>query len=347
MTQEQLHLILRKYRQGLGTPEEERIINDWYNSVGTDSDINLTSLEEEILENRYWYNLDNHIQKSKISNRPIAKLVKLSSWRNLSAAAAVLIGVVSFAYLVSTSKSDTSKISSTSSNTLLVGQNEIINKGLLPQAINLSDGSRIVLQPGSKVSFFEPFNSTQRELYLEGEAFFEVAKDPAHPFLVFTNEVTTKVLGTSFLVRAKRDEKEIVVTVKTGKVMVYAQSLENKGGVLKNLQEVILKPNQQIIYNRETENVATKLIEKPEIVLAEPTFKMNYNNAPVADILEALEESYGVDIQFDKDALSACTLTTDLTEEGLYERIEIICNALGATYTSIDTAIVIEAKSCN
>ena len=346
MTQNQFQLILRKHRQGSSSAEEDKIINDWYNAVGTDTDLNLTTLEEEDIESRYWYNLNAHIQSTNYGKVSQGKQIRLSSWRNLSAAAAVLIGLVCLSqYLFSTSKSTSSNIFR-SAETLSKGQKEIINNGNQPKEILLQDGSRITLQPGSKASFFEPFRSSQREVYLVGEAFFDVAKDPAHPFFVFTNEVTTKVLGTSFLVKAFKNEKEIVVKVKTGRVLVYAQSPKYDKRSNENLQEVVLKPNQQVVYNRKDESVAKSLIEKPQIVLAVPTFKMNYRNSPVVDILEELEESYGVDIQFDKEKLSACTLTTDLTEEGLYERIEIICNALGASYTSIDAAIVIEAKSC-
>ncbi|MEO7992326.1 MAG: FecR domain-containing protein [Chryseolinea sp.] len=343
MTQQQFQTLLRKYRQGLCNPEEEKLISDWYDSIGSDIEFNLVSEDAEVLEKEYWNNINDHIRQSKTGKKPRGQSASFFSLRYASAAA-VILAVVSFVYLFSSKTIDSNIFSKPdfSQGSL----REINNTNNDPMEIALQDGSRITLQVGSKISYPEPFNSSQREIYLEGEAFFEVAKDPAHPFLVYTNEVTTKVLGTSFLVRANKDEKEIIVTVKTGRVMVYAQSSKMDKKSKEDVQEVVLKPNQQVVYNRKSESVEKKLVEKPEIVLPQPTFKMNYSNAPVTEIFEALEESYGVDIQFDKEALSACTLTTDLSEEGLYERIEIICNALGATYTSIGTAIVIEATRC-
>ncbi len=341
MTQQQFQAVLRKYKQGLCSPEEEKLINDWYDSIGKDIEFNFLGEDAKVLEEQYWNNINDHIQKTK--KKPLGRIVPFFSWKYASAAA-VILAVGSFVYLFSGRPINSDIFSKSSA--LEQGLREIINTSEVPKEIALQDGSRITLQQGSKISYTEPFNSSQREIYLEGEAFFDVAKDPAHPFLVYTNEVTTKVLGTSFLVRANKNEREIVVTVKTGRVMVYAQSSKADKKSSEDLQEVVLKPNQQVVYNRRNESVEKKLVEKPEIILAQPTFKMNYNNAPVADIFEALEESYGVDIQFDTEALSACTLTTDLSEEGLYERIEIICNALGATYSSIGTAIVIQATSC-
>ncbi len=341
MTQQEFQSVLRRYRQGLCSPAEEKIINEWYDSIGQDIELDVENCEDEVFQKRYWSQISNHIGRSK----PLkTKSIIFSPW-SYASAAVIILSLVSFIYLFATSQSERSNIFS-SSNSLRVDTKEVQNTGLIPEEILLQDGSRITLQRGSKVSYSEPFNSSKREVYLEGEAFFEVAKDPAHPFLVYTNEVTTKVLGTSFFVRANKGEKEIVVIVRTGKVMVYAQHSESDEKSTTHLREVVVIPNQQVVYNRKNESVEKKLVEKPQLVLEQPTFKMNYSNTPVADIFAALEESYGVAIQFDKEALSSCTLTTDLSEEGLYERIEIICNALGASYSTLNTAIVIEAKGC-
>ena len=64
-------------------------------------------------------------------------------------------------------------------------------------------------------------------------------------------------------------------------------------------------------------------------------------------ILDVLMENYGVDIQYDAQKLTNCTLTTSLNNEGLYERINVICKAIGATYEIVDTVIYIESNGCN
>ena len=115
------------------------------------------------------------------------------------------------------------------------------------QKVTLQDGSIVTLEPGSEVRYTQKFMN-HREIFLSGDAFFEVTKDPNHPFFVYANEITTKVLGTSFRVKAKQGEKEIVVAVKTGKVSVFAKSIDDV--LNKNGQEITLTPNQQVIYKR-------------------------------------------------------------------------------------------------
>jgi hypothetical protein len=111
--------------------------------------------------------------------------------------------------------------------------------------------------------------------------------------------------------------------------------------------EIILTPNQEVVYSTISENFLKKLIEKPAIILAEPTlFEMSYDGTPVTKIFEVLEENYGIDIKYDEDILNGCSLTTTMAEEGFFERIEIICKAIGAQYEIIDSTVVVTSDGC-
>jgi len=181
-------------------------------------------------------------------------------------------------------------------------------------------------------------------VFLSGEAFFEVTKNANQPFLVYANEVTTKVLGTSFLVKAYKHEKEILVAVTTGRVSVVTNPSDDQK---QRQQEIIITPNQQVVYNRNEKLTTKMLVDEPLVVEQQPPIKAIYKNVPVVEIFQALEKSYGIDIQYDANVLSECTLTySDIGEEGLYEQIEIICNALGARYKRNEFSIVIDAAGC-
>src|SRR5690606_22977878 len=109
---------------------------------------------------------------------------------------------------------------------------------------------------------------------LRGEALFDVERDTLRPFYVYAGDVVTKVLGTSFTVRAIESDKKITVAVKTGKV-----SVSTKPGVSVNQSssEVILTPNQKAVYDSEVTRVKKEFVEKPEVILPKPTiFKMKY-----------------------------------------------------------------------
>lgn len=223
---------------------------------------------------------------------------------------------------------------------------KVVNSGSTAQKVTLQDGSTVTLEPGGELHYNEKFLNC-REVYLSGDAFFEVIKDPFNPFYVYANEITTKVLGTSFRVKANQGEKEIVVAVKTGKVSVFAKSVSNSA-LTKNVQEITLTPNQQAIYKLTEHVVVKKIVEQPQVISVQAGLKDSYVNEPVVSILNALSESYGVDIRFDRVSLLDCTLTSDIIEgEGLYDQLEIVCNALGGTYKmENDASIVIEANGC-
>ncbi|HMG89493.1 MAG TPA: FecR domain-containing protein, partial [Chryseolinea sp.] len=211
----------------------------------------------------------------------------------------------------------------------------------------LSDGTVIMLQPNGSLRFLEEFPADEREVVLRGEAFFDVTKDKNRPFIINTGNVTVKVLGTSFNVRAYEGANEITVAVKSGKVSVYAKGADVNTKKSASTEEIILTPNQEVVYNTIDENFLRKIVDDPQIILEKPTlFAMEYDATPVAKIFQVIEENYGIDIVYDEQALSACSLTTSMAEEGLYERIEIICQAIGAKYEVKDAKILINSDGC-
>ena len=90
----------------------------------------------------------------------------------------------------------------------------------------MPDESTVELAANSRIAYANNFDSAgTRDVYLSGEAFFKVTKNPCRPFRVFANEIVTKVLGTSFSVRSFEKDTVIQVTVRTGKVSVYSQAV--------------------------------------------------------------------------------------------------------------------------
>lgn len=222
---------------------------------------------------------------------------------------------------------------------------EVINPHQQPMEVLLPDNSIITLEPDSRVSYAENFAGNVREVYLTGEAFFDVTKNPEKPFLVYSNELVTKVLGTSFRIQAYDNEKNIVVSVSSGRVSVYAhKSARNADPETAGL---LLTPNQEVKFGRTEERFSRTLVEKPSILLSEEELqKFAFEDAPVNQIFDALEEAYGVDIVFDEEVLATCRLTTSLSAETLFDKLEVICEAIGASYKVVDAQVVISSKGC-
>lgn len=226
---------------------------------------------------------------------------------------------------------------------------EVTNESEKILPIQLIDGSLVLLKKGSRISYSENFLGNTREIFLSGEAFFEVTKNPEKPFLVFANGLVTKVLGTSFNIKAYDKDKEVTVEVKSGKVSVFAQSDANSKEKATNreLGGVVLTPNQKIVYAREEVRMAKSLVEMPIIIEQEKLKTVfEFEDAPVSEILHNLEKAYSIDIVFDEELLSTCPLTASLTDLQLFDKLNIICKGVEAHYEILDGQIVIYSKGC-
>ncbi|SEJ65238.1 FecR family protein [Dyadobacter sp. SG02] len=226
---------------------------------------------------------------------------------------------------------------------------ETTNTTAQPLTISLEDGSHVTLDPGSKMSYPPHFNGVRREVFLSGKAFFDIAKDPSRPFFVYANELVTKVLGTSFTVRSFANEQEVSVAVKTGKVAVFSRedtdATEKQSS--RELTGVVIEPNQQVVFVRKSVKITKSLVPEPEVVAeagAAPHFE--FDEAPVSAVFSALQNAYGIDIIYDRNVMDECPITATLTEMSLYEKLDLICKAVGASYKSIDGRIVVEGKGC-
>lgn len=219
-----------------------------------------------------------------------------------------------------------------------------------PQLITLSDGSSVLLQPDSKLSYPVTFEGDERKVYLSGEGFFEISKNPEQPFLVYANEVVTKVVGTSFRVKAFADQKDVEVVVRTGKVNVSSNGAvggPNKGALL-------LLPNQGVRFSRESlafekiddltqENQISQKLSNIE------RLSFEFSDVPVTQIFKTIEQAYLVEINFPKEKLRNCYLTTSLSDEPLPQKLKIICSSLGldASYEIEGNKITVTAEGCN
>lgn len=181
------------------------------------------------------------------------------------------------------------------------------------------------------------------------KAFFQVAKDPAKPFFVYANELVTKVLGTSFNVRAYESDKNVVVEVKTGKVSVFSQSDKMVSGqkTTRELTGLILTPNQQVTYLRQEIRLIRSLVEVPTVIsMPEENQHFEFSRIPIAQVFATLEKAYGVDIIFDEELMAYCTLTASLGKETLFKKLEWICAATGSEFEVVDGQILITSNGC-
>ncbi|GAA4406238.1 FecR family protein [Nibrella viscosa] len=219
---------------------------------------------------------------------------------------------------------------------------EIVNDANHLMQVQLADGSQVALQQDGHLRYREKLAGVQREVYLTGDAFFNVKKNPKKPFVVYANGLATKVLGTSFWIKAPSKSATVIVDVKTGRVSVYpnqpAQTTdpESKG--------LVLTPNQKAVFQREGATLSKTLTDNP--TLLNPNQRFVFEDASATRVFGALEQAYGIDIIFDEELMQHCTLTMNIDAENLFQKLDVICKVLDAHYKVIDAQVVIYSKGC-
>ena len=303
---------------------------------------NLQHSEEQI--DAMWKGIENRFdQVTGTSGSEVKPGFRFS----VAIAAMVSLLLISVVWYVSDGKNDQRSDSLAGQQTVGPLFIEKVNTSGNVLLVHLSDGTTVALENNSRLKYRKHYQGAAlREVYLKGEAFFQVAKSPTQPFLVHSNEVVTRVLGTSFRVKAPDGQGEVTVSVKTGKVSVYTLG-KGDAGEESQKNAVILLPNQQATYMRDHESFGKGLIAEPEIIL--PSLNeadFTFDDTPIAEVFEVLENAYGIDIIFDEEVMNNCFITAPLGSEPLFEKLKIICRAIGARYETIDAKVVVTSAGC-
>jgi transmembrane sensor len=183
-----------------------------------------------------------------------------------------------------------------------------INPAGQKTAILLEDGSKVILNAASTLTYPEHFSSAERRLQLQGEAFFEVAKDANRPFTVVANGIATTALGTSFNIRAYEDEKNISIALATGKVKVDGNT--HDGG---NYE---LHPGESITYDKEEKNFIKAFLD-PKEQLAWKEGIIYFHDASFQQIINKLEQWYGVSFTVENHPGPSWKYTGEFDNENL------------------------------
>ncbi len=299
----------------------------------------------EIIESRLKKNVEindvDHVLKERLDNRLKSILAtspgnmilprrRLHVWKWLAAASILLAVLVSVYHF--DSKND------------VVKTNPIAGKPLAAASlaeyaryITLPDGSSVVLQAGSKLEYSEAFTGKTREVTLSGEAYFDVAHDPGHPFIIHTGKIKTTVLGTAFNI--KSDEDQIVVSVTRGKVKV-----EDGSKVL-----AVLTPDQQVEYNVRQEASAQHTVNAGSIVTGWTRENMIFNGITFEEIANILSLRYGVSIKFRDEALKRCKIRASFSGTETLDHVAGVLSAIrnGSFEQLPDGTIVFMGEGCD
>lgn len=342
MNRSSFALLLKKYQSGAVSLEEREVVEQWY-ALLEEEPRELSAKEWGRLENRLWKRLKEAAFGEEDESTRMVPLWRRTVFKASVAASIAVLLVAGFFY---------------NSNEVLLGpviksegedMKIVVNHGASVMSVLLEDSSKVLLSQEGELRYPKHFLAQKREVFLTGEAFFEVTENANRPFFVNAGQIITKVLGTSFRIKAPENGSNIEVSVKTGKVSVYEKNNEETIHSSKNGNGVILNPNHQVTFIAKSKLFVTRLVDEPVALPEENPVKaglFNFNDTPLSKVIMQLEQTYRIDLEVERKALGDCPITANLSQKGLYAQLDLLCAAIQGTYEVKGTTILISGKGC-
>jgi transmembrane sensor len=205
------------------------------------------------------------------------------------------------------------------------------------QFVHLPDGSSVLLNEGSELSYSRSFGDKVREVTLRGEGYFDVQHDQSKPFKVLTGKVTTTVLGTIFNVKAYAAEQEIEVTVTRGRVQVSDD--ERTFGIISTNQQMAVNTATNDFVQTDLKAEATEALQSRYLIL---------DDVSMEEAAKIIAKKYNVKITLANDNLKMCRISaTFLDGEDLEQVLTVVSGVVQATYTmQPEGNVKIEGRGC-
>lgn len=356
MSQLEFDEILDKYLAGKASPEEEKLVLRWYESFINESEIEISVQAKEALEAKIWGKLKNEIGEDQDNTSGRHKPLVYRLWFRYAAACVVLLIATAGFWTYHNAQKTNIPAKTFTHQQIPSAYKSVVNNKSSNISVKLADASVVELQPGSRLYYPANFGGATRNVYLTGNAFFNVTHDPAHPFIVHTNEkLVTEVLGTSFYILHYKNHskvEQVEVNVVTGKVYVYKEEKTvspNKS----SSKKILLTPNQRVKFSPKNSQFVISLVDNPQPVRSDEEYVVpspaafTYTDAPLSKIVGDMAKTYGINIKIDNPRLNNCHFTGDISRKPLYDKLDIICQATQSSYEVRGTTIDIKGEGCN
>lgn len=329
MEEQELYLLITKCLANQNTTEENEKLADWISA-----DKNNEQTFEEV--KKVWLGHKRPVADAESVNalaklhakmaavKPEPNLVKIGRIKYyLSAAAAIVVLVTGwFSY----------KLLMPPAKAIYVTENTLSGQ---KKQIILDDGTKVILGPESSFSYPKVFEAAERTVVINGEAYFEVSKNPHRPFIVQTPLLKVRVLGTHFNVDAHKNQDIHTVSLLEGKVQVDLREEAN--------EEYLLKPGQELSVNRINHRVFQHQLDSAS-VLGWLNNVLIFKNEELGTVAPRIEKMYGVKIVFTDQETADTRLYAKFDNKPLTEVMKTICASGTLAYHQEGNKIYINSK---
>jgi transmembrane sensor len=333
--------LFRKYTEGRCNPQERTEIENW---LHTCSENELDALMQQIWDDsehevmpadkatRMWKTLSGTILQ------PAAKVVGMYPRTKWSVAiAAAVIFIITMVW-TSQKKQEmpalVQKPQLPSADTNIVDWAQVVNTSEKEKPVRLEDGSKITLFPASSITYSSKFGTGRRDIFLEGKAVFEVAKDSLHPFTVYSADIATTALGTKFMIDAGAHNSFIQVHLYEGKVVVKT----GKHALNSWAKQEFLLPGDVLKYEIGRKTAAVKhnrpkqKQQDSKYSTARKTGGLAFKNEELPSVFEKIKQAYRINIIYSKADITGMYFTGSISQtSSLSGTLRIITQMNGLT----------------
>lgn len=290
MNDTEFNTLLELYLKRECTPEQKEWMEQWFDRLSEEGSGEEPAVDREMVMRRLKDRIDQQIKRQNFFSLPALLRV--------AASVIIIISLGSWIYLHFHSTKSVQYI------TMSAARGKQL-KLLLP------DGSGVILNAGSVLRYPENFKENRTITLQEGEACFDVANDPVHPFTVTSAGIQTQVLGTTFNVQAYRSLDEVTVTVIRGKVAVGSSGQK---------LPMLLTPDEQAVIQRNTGARQKKKVNAAAIA-AWTAGKLVFKNETLQHVAAMLENIYDIKIVFKDEATKGIRFTANFSSTDSLEKI--------------------------
>lgn len=323
--------LLGKYLAGECNTRELAEVEEWLRTPENASELETlrqfweaSEVEPALVDtDRAWDQVKGRIKPLDATPAPAIPRRRTPFWW---AAAAVLVMAVGLGWYLTRSDAPVE-----------VNYTTFANADSSPQTVQLPDGSVVTLNSGAEIRFAEGFSEPLREVQLEGEAFFDVTKNPAKPFVVRAGGAEVRVLGTSFNVST---EQGLAVKVTEGKVKLSAPPSEAAAA-----ESVVLEAGMEGRYDEER----AEIVEVGEMEANElywKTQRLEFKASPLTDVRLELEALFGVEIELENENIARCKLTTNFFQDDIESILQVISESFDLTVTKDGNKFTLSGEGC-
>jgi transmembrane sensor len=316
MTASMVEELAEKFVAGTASDEEIKQLMEWYQMAVPGEVIWPSEHGEAVaVQQRMLQRLQKETHRGKLRSL-------YGQWLKIAAMLIIVAGTVF--WLTRQGKNDSEEI-------------RISNGPGKIQRVDLPDGSTVWLNAGATLRYQTAFKK-QRQIFLEGEAFFDVKPDPSHPFTVHAAGIQARVLGTSFNISADPSASHTVVSLLSGRLEVSGAS-----GLLSQLT-----PSQQLTFDRATRKASVLSVDT-SLMVAWKKGMLRFSGEFLGDIAGKLENWYGISIRFEDSTARACRYYMSFSQDLPLDRLlPLLAEITGMRYRfdKNTNTLLLTGKAC-